>query len=108
MDPYGWAWLIIVAMVPLGLFALHRLTRGLNLPRTRRLVGLLILVWLLLPAPVPGHPGHYAPAFLVLAFEWLFQNPGQPRAAALILAAGTVAALGLGLLAISLRRRRRP
>ncbi|MEQ8861547.1 MAG: hypothetical protein RIC56_23125 [Pseudomonadales bacterium] len=105
MTPYGWAWLIVVATVPVGLFALQRLFRGTNLPRSKRTAALLIAVWLLLPAPVPGHAGHLAPAFLVLAFEWLFQRPGQPQTAGLILAAGTVAALGVALLAVSLGRR---
>ncbi len=107
MTPYGWAWVIVVAMVPLGLFTLAHLTRGVNLPRSKRVAALLIVVWLVLPAPVPGYPGHYAPAFLVLTFEWLFQNPGEPRTAALILAAGTVVAVGLALLAFTLGRRRR-
>jgi len=104
MGPYGWAWVIVVAAVPVALFALHRATRGLPLPRTRRLIGALLAVWALLPAPIPGHAGHYAPAFLVFAFESLFQRPGDPTTSGVILAAGTVATLGVGLLLASRRR----
>lgn len=107
MTPYGWAWIIVVAMVPVGLFALARLTRGLDFPRSKWLAGTLIAVLLLLPAPVPGYEGHFAPAFLVYTFELLFQRPGEPRTAGLILAAGAVAAIGLALLTGSLARRRR-
>lgn len=106
MGAYGWAWLVIAAVVPLGLIALNRASRGLLGPRLRMALSLLLAVWLLLPAPVPGYPGHYAPAFLVFCFEWLFQQAGDPRPAGIILGAGTLLALAL-LLAVSLRRGRR-
>jgi len=105
MSPYGWAWIIVAVAVPVALFALWRATRGMPLPRTRRLIGALLAVWALLPAPVPGYAGHYAPAFLVFAFESLFQNPGDPTTSGIILAAGTVATLGLALLLASRRRK---
>lgn len=105
MTPYGWAWVIVVVAVPLALFALHRATRGMPLPRTRRLIGALLAVWAVLPAPVPDYPGHYAPAFLVFAFESLFQRPGDPTTSGVILAAGTVATLGVALLLVSRRRK---
>ncbi|MFW6094680.1 MAG: hypothetical protein ACODAC_11960 [Pseudomonadota bacterium] len=105
MTPYEWAWLAVAVSGPLALLALGRATRGW-LPRLRPVVGWLLLVWLLLPAPVPGYPGHYAPAFLVFTFESLFQNPGRPDDAAAILLAGTAAALALALLAGIVRRRR--
>lgn len=107
MHPYAWAWIVVAAMVPLALFALGQATRGWNAPRTKRLAGALLAVWALLPAPVPGYPGSYAPAFLVFVFEAVFQNPGAPGTAGLILAAGTAATLGLTLLVGSLKRRRR-
>lgn len=107
MGPYGWAWLVVALAVPLGLFALHRATRGIGWPRTRAVVAVLLAVWLLLPAPVPGYEGHYAPAFLVLTFEGLFQQAGNPRTAGVILAAGTALALALLLLMNALRRSRR-
>jgi len=105
MTAYAWVWVIVAAAVPVALFALHRATRGMPLPRTRRVVGALLGVWALLPAPIPGHPGHYAPAFLVFAFESLFQRPGEPTTSAVILAAGTVATLGVALLLASRRRK---
>lgn len=105
MTPYGWAWVIVGVAVPVALFALHRATRGMPLPRTRRLIGALLAVWAVLPAPIPDYPGHYAPAFLVFAFETLFQRPGDPTTSGVILAAGTVATLGVALLLVSRRRK---
>lgn len=104
MSAYGWAWVIIVVTVPVALFAWMRATRGWPWPGFRRAVAALVGVWLLLPAPVPGHGGHYAPAFLVFAFESLFQRPGAPRTSGVILAAGTVLALAV-LLLVTIRRR---
>ena len=105
MSTYGWAWVVMVLAVPLGLFALHRATRDLGWRRTKLLLAALLIVWLLLPAPVPGFDGRYAPAFVVLAFEWLFQQAGNPRPAGLILAAGTVLVLAMMLLLGVMRRR---
>lgn len=106
MSAYLWAWLIVVLAVPLGLFALQRATRGLAWPRTKALLAMLLAVWTLLPAPVPGYDGYYAPAFLVFTFEWLFQQTGNPRTAGVILAAGTALALAALLLVNAFRRGR--
>lgn len=106
MGAYGWAWLAAVLAVPLGLFAMHRATRGLGGTRLRAMLAVLLAVWLLLPAPVPGYEGHYAPAFVVVTFEWLFQQAGNPRPAGVILAAGTALALA-GLLLLNVLRRSR-
>lgn len=106
MTAYGWAWLAAAASVLVGLLALWRATRGLPLGRTRPLLAALIAVWLLLPAPVPGYSGHYAPAFLVFLFEWWFQAPGQPRPAGFILLAGGLLVAAAALL-LGMRRRRR-
>jgi hypothetical protein len=106
MGTYEWAWVVIAVVVPLGLFALNRASRGLLGPRLRATLSLLLAVWLLLPAPLPSHPGHYAPAFLVFAFEWLFQEGGNPRPAGFILAAGTLIALALLLVVLVMRRGR--
>lgn len=106
MGAYAWAWIIVAAMVPLGLFALHRATRGHGRPRLKAVAAVLLAVWLLLPAPVPGYDGYYAPAFLVFTFEWLFQLSGHPRPAGIILAAGTALALAVVLLTGILRRGR--
>ncbi len=110
MGPYDWGWLAVLLAAPLMIFALTRATRGWPLPEVRRLLGWLLGLGLVVPAPIPGHPGHYAPAFLVLLFEWLFQRPGKPATAGLILAAAAALALALalvtGILARRLRARR--
>lgn len=106
MSSYLWAWVVLAGSALLGLFALRRAVRGLFGRRLTGALTVLLLVWALLPAPVPGYDGHYAPAFLVFAFEWLFQQGGNPRPAGLILAAGTAAALAL-LLVMGLLRRNR-
>lgn len=107
MSGYAWAWLVMAGCVAVGLFALYRATRGGPLPGARRVLGWLLAVWALLPAPVPGYSDHYAPAFLVFAFEWLFQRPGEPRTAGLILAAGTALAVALAVLWGTVMGRRR-
>jgi hypothetical protein len=106
MGPHAIAWLVAVGCVPVALFALHRATRGWRAPRTKATIGALLAVWALLPAPVPGHPGFYAPAFLVFLFEWWFQRPGEPATSGIILAAGTLLAVGMGLLLAARRSRR--
>ncbi|MFU8816440.1 MAG: hypothetical protein ACNA7W_13905 [Pseudomonadales bacterium] len=93
MGPYVWAWIIVVVAAPLALYALLRATRGMPLAATRHGLAWLVAVWLLLPAPVPNFPGHYAPAFLVFGFELLFQQAGDPRPAGLILAVGSALTL---------------
>ena len=105
MEPYTLAWIAAAVSVVLGLFALHRVTRGLGWARAKLVMAVLLAVWLLVPAPVPGFEGRYAPAFLVFAFEWLFQQAGHPRTAGMILAGSTVLALA-GLLLAGVGRRR--
>jgi hypothetical protein len=102
---YLWAWVVVALATPLGLYALHRATRGLPLPALRAGLLWLLAVWLLVPAPVPDHAGHYAPALLVFVFEAVFQRPGQPETSALILAAASALALA-AMLVVSVRRRR--
>jgi hypothetical protein len=105
--PYLWAWVIVVVAAPLSMYAFLRGTRGLGLAGLRHALAWLIGLWLLLPAPVPGFPDNYAPAFLVFLFESLFQNDGKPRAAGIILAAGALIYV-IGLLVwLAVRRLRR-
>jgi hypothetical protein len=107
MGPYGWAWVIVVAMMPVALYALHRATRGSRFGLMRRLVLTLGAIWLVLPAAVPGHPGHVAPAWLVFLLEWGFQRPGDPAGSAMVLAGGAALALAVTVLWTWLARRRR-
>lgn len=99
MDPHVLAWIAAATAVAVGLFALHRLTRTLRWRRSKIVVAVLLAVWLLVPAPVPGFDDHLAPAFLVFFFELLFQQTGHPRTAGVILAASGLLALALMLLA---------
>ena len=65
---------------------------------------------LLVPAPVPDHPEFLAPAFIVVLFEWIFQEHGRPGVAVRILCMGAiigaVAGAGFWLLVRFLARRR--
>ena len=108
MGPYVWAWIIVVVAVPLAVYAWLRATRGLPAVATRQGLAWLVGLLLLLPAPVPRFPGHYAPAFLVFVFESLFQQGGNPRAAGLILAAGAAFGVLVLLVWVLLRRRGKP
>ncbi len=86
---YDWAWVVAGVSALLGTLALARAWRGLRLPWLRLWLSWLIPVLLLLPAPIPGYEGNFAPAFVVFIFEWLFQRSGSPQAAGRILLAGT-------------------
>jgi len=107
MAAYAWAWIIVVVAAPLAVFSLHRATRGLPLGGFRHALYVLIAVLLVLPAPLPGYPGHYAPASLVFLFEAAFQSSGSPRAAALILGGGSILVLVTLLVWVGIQRRRR-
>ncbi len=69
------------------------LTRSLPAGLPRAILRWLPPLLLVVPAAVPGHDGAYAPAFVVLAFEWLFQADGRPLGALRVLL--VTAALGL-------------
>jgi hypothetical protein len=106
--PYLWAWVVVVLMAPLAMFALLKATRDLPLPLLRRALAWLLGFLLLLPAPVPGYPDNLAPAFLVFLFELLFQREGKPRAAGIILAAGALLFVAVVLVGWVVRRLRAP
>lgn len=54
--------------------------------------GLVVALFFLVPAPVPGYSGYYAPAYIVLIFESLFQIEGSPAYSGQIL---TLSLVGL-------------
>lgn len=97
MTPYTIAWLVAGSAGLLGVLAMLALTRNFANHWLRRAFTWLPPLLLLVPAEVPGFAGNYAPAFVVLVFESLFQVEGEPMAAArMLVVAGLV-----GLVAIT-------
>jgi hypothetical protein len=84
------AWLLVAAAAGLGGVGLVFLTRSIRTRWLKWLLRVLPPVLMLMPAPVPGFPGNYAPAFVVLVFEGLFQSEGSVAAALTILITATV------------------
>lgn len=84
------AWLVVVVAAGLGSVGLVFLTRPIQTPWLRVLLRVLPPVLMLVPAPVPGFAGNYAPAFVVLVFEGLFQSEGSVVAALTILITAAV------------------
>jgi hypothetical protein len=101
VNPYSIAWLVAVIAGLLGTVAMLALTRHLGNRWLRRTLSWLPPLLLLVPAEVPGFDGNYAPAFVVVIFEALFQVDGEPVAAARML---IVTGL-LGLLMITIASR---
>ncbi len=95
---YTYAWLVIGGAGVLGALGLWMLTRGISNGPLRAILRLVPPLMMLLPAPVPNYDGQLAPAFIVFAFESLFQAEGEPRLAGLILLAGLVAGVVVGAL----------
>jgi len=96
---YTIAWIVALVAGVAGTLVLHVLTRGLHSLLLRNLLCVLPLVVLLVPAPVPAFPDHFAPAFVVAVFESIFVTGGQPRAALVILAVALIgASLAIALL----------
>ena len=104
---YLLAWGVAVAAGVIGTVGLFMLTRSVRSRWLRNLLRWLPVVLLLVPAPVPGYSGEYAPAFIVLLFEGLFQTEGQPQGALTILVVTLVLAGGLILLLSRGRREAR-
>lgn len=100
---YTIAWIIAAAAGMVGTLGLFVLTRRLGTGVVRNVLCLLPLVLLLVPAPVPAFPEHFAPAFVVAIFESAFVADGHPRAALVILAVALVGAtLAIALLSRAL------
>jgi len=105
---YLTAWAIAITAGILGSVVLVVMTRTMAASWIRNLLRTLPGVLLLLPAPVPGYPGNFAPAFIVLFFEGLFQREGSPLGALTILiSGGAVAALLVVLISRRLKARER-
>ena len=106
---YGDVWLIVVAAGVLSAGGWFMLIRTFAPVYVQVLVPAVWLAALLVPAPVPGYSGNFAPAFVVLLFEGLFQAEGDPGLALRFLLAGVfVAVAGVSLTFVLLRRRRQP
>jgi hypothetical protein len=91
---YAVAWIVAILAGLGGSISLVYLTRPMENRWLRNLLCCLPGVLMLTPAPVPGYAGHFAPAFIVFAFEALFQRDGQSLGAAtILLTAGVLAAL---------------
>lgn len=93
------AWMIVISAGLIGCVALMFLTRSMTTLWLRNLICGLPLVLLLVPAPVPAYSGQFAPAFIVVIFEGLFQTNGQPLAALTIVIAALVLSSALIILA---------
>ena len=103
---YVIAWIVVLFAGLGGLIGVYVLTRSIPSLFPRTLVRSLITAWMLIPAPVPHYDGQYAPAFVVMMFEWLLQTDGDPSVALRILIAATVVVVGLVSLAHGLKRYR--
>ena len=88
--PYLVPWIVVGVAGLLTVVGVYGLTRPMTGRFWKSLLRSLSLVILLLPAPVPGFDGQYAPAFIVLLFEAVFQPEGQPMQALKLLGAGVL------------------
>ena len=89
------AWLIAALAGAAALFGIVRFTRPWRDSFFKAWLRCLVPVLLLLPAPVPGFDGHYAPAFVVALFEAAFQRQGRPQLALGLLFGGILLATAL-------------
>lgn len=107
MSAYAIAWIVIVACVLAAAAILFRLLRNMDKPLVRTLLISLLVTLSLAPAPVPGHPEQWAPAFVVYIFETFFQIDGAPQVSLriLLLAVGVVGLL-VWLASVLLNRRK--
>ncbi len=92
------AWIVVVVAAGLGTLGLVFLTREIQTDWLRLLLRVLPPVLLLVPAPIPQMSDNFAPAFVVLVFEGLFQREGSPAGSLIILATAAVLVVLLVLL----------
>lgn len=100
---YATAWAVAFGGGLLAFAFWCLMTRGIRRGSLRWLLRLLPGAWMLVPAPVPGYEGQYAPAFIVALFEAVLQEDGSPQTAFAVLAVASVAVLA-GVAAVSLLR----
>lgn len=106
---YGGVWFVVVLLGALSAVGWYLLVRTFASVYVQALVPGIWLALMLVPAPVPEYSGHFAPAFVVLIFEGLFQSQGEPWMAFRLLLAGVcLAAAIVSLTFLVLRRRRQP
>jgi hypothetical protein len=104
---YAGVWFIVVLFGGLSASGWYMLMRTFGSAYAKILVPAIWLALVLVPAPVPEFSGHYAPAFVVLVFEGLFQSEGNAGVALRLLAAGVcLAVAAVSLVFLILRRRR--
>lgn len=90
---YPQVWMLVLGLAVLAAAGTYGLIHRFERRWLRLLLCLLVFVWLIVPAPVPNFPGSYAPAFVVLIFEGLFQSGGDILPATLVLSGATVLAI---------------
>ncbi len=106
---YGAVWVVVVLLAGLSAGGWYMLLRPFGSIYVRALVPAAWLALLLLPAPVPGFAGNWAPAFVVLVFEGLFQAAGEPWLAFRLLLAGVCVVVAVvGLIIWILQRHQQP
>ena len=85
LDDYSVAWLVLalcsLSMSVLFCFWFRRVLSVF----ARIFVSSIILLFLLIPAPIPDYGGFFAPAYTVYIFETFFQIRGSPLMSAQIL-----------------------
>ena len=101
---YVGVWLIVTGAGCATLLCAYMLLRAIGSGYLRVLACGLILVLLLTPAPVPGYPLNYAPAFIVALFEGVLKADGSPEVALRLLGVASLAIALLVLGAVGVRR----
>ena len=102
------AWMVVAGAGLLALGFWFLITRGIANRLLRSWLRCVAAALMLVPAPVPGYQGQFAPAYIVALFEAVFQEEGAPQQAFIILGAAIATVTVLLLLWALLRARRRP
>ncbi|MFK7913605.1 MAG: hypothetical protein AB8B93_06795 [Pseudomonadales bacterium] len=91
MADHDMAWIVVAGAGLLALGFWFLITRGIANSLLRSWLRCVAAILMLLPAPVPGYHGQFAPAYIVALFEAVFQDAGQPEQAFIILGGGVLA-----------------